>query len=126
MERPGGEERCWLAPLFAGDELHTEAVDAYGVGADASRPRGLSAADRELAFEGEAPGPGLWQFVLELRPGSADEQSLEPDLSLSTRRAWAKFAVAERSLLLNRSGFDREVAADMTLRSHTIYHLGHQ
>ena len=32
-------------------------------------PQSLSAADRELAFEGQAPGPGLWQFVLELRPG---------------------------------------------------------
>ena len=126
LERPGGEERRWLAPLSAECELHAEAVDAYGVALDASRPRGLSAADRELAFEGEAPGPGLWQFVLELRPGSADEQASQPAEPLRTRRAWAKFAVAERSVLLNRSGFDREIRSDMTLRADTLYYLGHQ
>ena len=126
LERPGGEERRWLAPLSADGELHAEAVDAIGVALDASRPRLLSATDRELAFEGEAPGPGLWQFVLELRPGSADEQTREPDLRLHTRRAWANFAVAERSQLLNRSGFDRELTRDATLRSHVIYCLGHQ
>ena len=69
LEQLGGEERRWLAPLSPEGELHAEAVDAHGVALDASRPRGLSAADRELAFEGEIPGPGLWQFVLELRPG---------------------------------------------------------
>ena len=126
LERPGGEERRWLAPLSADGELHAEAVDARGVALDASRPRFLSATDRELAFEGEAPGPGLWQFVLELRPGSADEQAAEPDPPPGTRRAWAKFAVAERSQLLNRSGFDRELTRDATLRSEAIYFLGHQ
>ena len=126
LERTGGEERRWLAPMSADGELHAEAVDARGVAADASRPRGLSAADRELAFEGEAPGPGLWQFVLELRPGSADEQASQPAEPLRTRRAWAKFAVAQRSVLLNRSGFDREIRSDMTLRADTLYYLGHQ
>ena len=126
LERTDGEERRWLAPLSADGQLRAEAVDARGVALAASRPRFLSATDRELAFEGEAPGPGLWQFVLELRPGEPEEQAQEPDPPLGTRRAWAKFAVAERSQLLNRSGFDRELTRDATLRSHVIYYLGHQ
>ena len=39
---------------------------------------------------------------------------------------WASFTVAERSLLLNRRGFDREIREDLTLRSDTIHYLGHQ
>ena len=126
LEKAGGGERRWLAPLSAEGELHADAVDVHGVPSASARPRLLSAADRELAFEGEAPEPGLWQFVLELRPGSPDEQAREPDLPLSTRRAWAKFAVAERGQLLNRRGFDRELTRDATLRSEAIYYLGHQ
>ena len=126
LEKAGGGERRWLAPLSAEGELHAEAVDAHEVAADAARPRLLSAADRELAWEGEAPEPGLWQFVLELRPGSPDKQAREPDLPLRTRRAWAKFTVAKRPQLLNRRGFDRELTRDATLRSEAIYYLGHQ
>ena len=63
---------------------------------------------------------------MELRPGDPEEQFDEPDLPRFIRRAWAKFSVAERSLLLNRRGFDREIRADATLRSDTIYYLGHQ
>ncbi len=126
LEPAGGGERRWLAPLSAEGQLHAEAVDSRGQPASAASPQALSAADRELAFEGEAPGPGLWQFVLELRPGEPSEQSAAPAQPLRTRRAWAKFAVAQRSVLLNRSGFDREIRSDMTLRADTLYYLGHQ
>ena len=126
LERAGGGERQWLAPLSAEGELRAEAVDARGQPASAARPQALSAADRELAFEGQAPGPGLWQFVLELRPGEPSEQAAAPAQPLRIRRAWAKFAVAQRSVLLNRSGFDREISSDLTLRADTLYYLGHQ
>ncbi len=126
LERAGGGERQWLAPLSAEGQLHAEAVDARGQPASAASPQSLSAADRELAFEGQAPEPGLWQFVLELRPGEPSEQAAAPAEPLRTRRAWAKFAVAQRSVLLNRSGFDREIRSDMTLRADTLYYLGHQ
>ena len=126
LERAGGGERQWLAPLSAEGELHAEAVDSRGQPASAASPQSLSATDRELAFEGQAPGPGLWQFVLELRPGEPSEQATEPAAPLRTRRTWAKFAVAERSVLLNRSGFDREIRSDLTLRADTLYYLGHQ
>ena len=76
--------------------------------------------------EGEAPEPGLWRFVLELRPGAEHEQYEKPDEPMRTRRAWASFTVAERSQLLNRRNFDREIRDDFTLRSDTIYNLRHQ
>ena len=94
--------------------------------ASSAAARLLVAADRAPAFEGQAPAPGLWQFVLELQPGEPDEQASEPAAPLTTRRAWAKFAVAEHSRLLNRRGFDREVRDEMVLRSDTLYYLGHQ
>ena len=47
-------------------------------------------------------------------------------LSAEPKRAFAKFLVAERSQLLNRRGFDREVREDLTLRGDTIYYLLHQ
>ncbi len=130
LERAGGERR-WLAPLSARGQLHPEAVDRRGLPVRVALPQLLSAADRELVFEGAAPGPGLWQFVLELRPGEPSEQDqeyLKEELaeSLHTRRAWAKFVVAERSVLLNRAGFDREIRSDMTLHADTLYYLGYQ
>ncbi len=126
LERADGEERRYLAPLSATDELHPDPVDLRGMPADLARARTLEAADRELAFEGEPPGPGLWQFVMELRPGGPDDQFERLDEPLLTRRAWAKFTVAERTQLLNRSGFDREVRDDLTFSSDTLYILGHQ
>ena len=131
LERPAGDRRRYLAPLSGEGRLHAEAVDSYGRSGDFSAPGGLSAADRELIWEGPAPAPGLWQFVLELRPGTVseqDEEYLKEELaeSLRTRRAWARFTVAERSRLLNRHGFDREIRSDLTLHSDTIYYLGHQ
>ena len=101
-------------------------MDTRGRPENASQARLLPEADKALAFEGQAPAPGRWRFVLELRPGSADEQSGEPAEPFGTRRAWAAFTVAERSQLLNRPGFDREFRDDLTMRSDTIYHLGHQ
>ena len=87
--------------------------------AGAATPSILTAADRALSWEGEAPAPGLWQFVLELRPG--EEESEESEEPSGTRRAWAKFTVAERMGLFNRRGMDLELTADLTLRSDTIY-----
>ncbi len=125
LEPAGGGERRYLAPLTAG-ELHPEPVDRYGIPAEHAPARGLTAADRALSWEGEAPAPGLWRFVLELRPGTPEEQFDEPEEPLVTRRAWAPFTVAESSLLLNRRGFDREIRFDATLRSDRIYYLGHR
>ena len=126
LERSDGSERRYLAPLAAGGELHPEPVDRRGMPAEVASARALEAADRALSFEGEAPEPGLWQFVLELRPGESDEPFEQSEEPAGTRRAWAKFTVAERSLLLNRRGFDREVRSDLTLRGDTIHYLGHQ
>ena len=126
LERAGGGERRYLAPLGPGGRLRAEAADARGVPARASLPRQLAAADRELAWEGPAPGPGLWRFVLELRPGAAEEQVEEFAEPVRARRAWAGFAVAERGRLLNVRGFDREIRDDLTLRSDTLHYLRHQ
>ena len=126
LEKAGDGEPRYLAPLSASGELHLDPVDARGMPAYLARARNLTAADRELSWEGAAPGPGVWQFVLELRPGESHEQGEEFEEPLRTRRAWAKFTVAERSQLLNRRGFDREIRTDMTLSSDTIHYLGHQ
>ena len=126
LEPAGGGERRYLAPLSADAALHGQAVDIAGLPVHASRAYSLRQADKALAFEGEAPSPGRWRFVLELRPGLSDEQYQEPREPLRTLRAYAGFTVAERSQLLNRPGFDREVTADMTLRSDTLYYMGHQ
>ena len=126
LERVGGRERRYLSPLFATDKLHSEPVDYRGIPVHVAPARTLAAADRKLSFEGGAPEPGLWQFVMELRPGAADEQVEEFEEPLRTRRAWAKFAVAERSELLNVRGFDREVRDELTLRADTVYYLQHQ
>ncbi|MDE0230522.1 MAG: SwmB domain-containing protein [Spirochaetaceae bacterium] len=126
LEPAGGGQRRYLAPLWGGGQLHADAVDGYGRPEGGASALPLSSADRVLVFEGKAPRPGLWRFVLELRPGSAAEQAEEPAEPLLTRRAWAGFTVAERSVLLNRRGWDRELRADATLRSDTIYYLGHQ
>ena len=126
LERAAGGERRYLAPLRGASQLHADAVDGYGLREDVAFARILSAADRVLSWQGEAPGPGLWQFVLELRPGAPREQFEQSERTLGTRRAWAKFSVAERSVLLNRRGFDREIRSDLTLRSDTLYYMGHQ
>ncbi len=126
LEPAEGEGRRYLAPLSADAALHPEAVDMRGLPEHASRARLLPRADKALAFEGEAPEPGLWRFVLELRPGAEHEQYDKPDEPMRTRRAWASFTVAERPLLLNRRGFDREIRTDLTLRSDTLHYLGHQ
>ena len=126
LERAGGGERRYLAPLTAAGELHSDPVDHGGMPSELASARTLVAADRTLSWEGEAPEPGLWQFVLELRPGEPEEQFEESEQPFGTRRAWAKFTVAERSLLLNRRGFDREIRDDLTLRGDTLYYLGHQ
>ena len=126
LEQAGGGQRRYMAPLSASGTLHEDAVDHRARPAEAALPRSLSAADRQLIWEGEAPAPGLWQFVMELRPGEPGERSGEAGEPYGTRRAWAKFSVAARSQLLNRRGFDREIREDLTLRGDTLYYLGHQ
>ena len=126
LERSDGSERRYLAPLSAEGSLREEAVDARGLPASAEVSGFLSAADRDMAWQGPAPAPGLWQFVLELRPASGPAGAPGEDVPVGARRAWTRFVVAERSLLLNRRGFDREVRSDLTLRSDTVYHLLHQ
>ena len=126
LEPAGGGERHYLAPLTAAGELHSDPVDYQGNPVELAPARTLAAAHRTLSWEGEVPEPGLWQFVLELRPGAPEERFEESEQPFGTRRAWAKFAVAERSLLLNRQGFDREIRDELTLRGDTLYYLGHQ
>ena len=126
LEPAEGGERRYLAPLSADGALHPSAVDTRGQPEHASRARSLPRADKALAWHGEALAPGRWRFVLELRPGSAREQPTRPAEPMPLRRAYAGFTVAERGQLLNRSGFDREVRSDLTLRSDTLYYLGHQ
>ena len=115
LERVGSDERRWFAPGVGSHELRSEAVDHRG------KPEGFYGAgrvpnlERELAWEGDAPSPGLWQFVAELR-GEGGEP----------KRAWARFVVASRSQLLNRQGVVREVRDELTLRGDTIYYLLHQ
>ena len=127
LEQAGGGQRRYLSPLQGGGQLHADAVDRYGLREDTAVARILAHADRVLSWEGEAPAPGQWHFVLELRPGEPSQRDGQPDSpSPTTRRAWAKFTVAERTILLNRRGFDREIRSDATLRSDTLYYLGHQ
>ena len=126
LEPAEGEGRRYLAPLSANGALHDAAVDIRGQPEHASRAGTLPRADSALAWEGESLAPGLWRFVLELRPGAAREQQQQPGEPLLARRAYAGFTVAKRVQLLNRSGFDREIRDDFTLHSDTIYALGHQ
>ena len=126
LERVGGRERRYLAPLSDAAELHPNPVDYRGIPLDLAPALTIVEADEALSWEGEGLEPGLWRFVLELLPGAPDEQAQEFDEPLRTRRAWASFTVAERSQLLNRRGFDREIRDDLTLRNDTIHYLGHQ
>ena len=130
LEKAGGGERRYLAPLYGEATLRAEAVDSRGIPAWASTARGLSAAEKALVWEGPAPEIGLWQFVMDLRPEGAAGLDVEIDLERESdrriRRAWAKFPVARHGQLLNRRGFDREITADLTLRSDTLYYLLHQ
>ena len=126
LEPADGGERRYLAHLSADGALHDTAVDIHGLGEPYARALSPPRAYKALAFEGDTPAPGRWRFVLELRPESADEQHKEPRLPLRPRRAYAGFTVAERSQVLNRRGFDREIRSDITLRSDTLYYLRHQ
>ena len=130
LEKAGGGERRYLATLFGEATLRSAAVDHRGIAAWAAPARSLFAAEKALVWEGPAPAPGLWQFVLDLRPEGASGLDTEIDPQREAdrliRRAWAKFAVARHSQLLNRRSFDREIATDLTLRGDTRYFLRHQ
>ena len=114
LERAGGGQRRYLSPTSGSMDLREEPVDHRGYAEGAYRVGRLPEAERALAWEGEAPDPGLWQFVAELRRPGADKPA---------QRAWAKFVVAQRSQLLIRRGFDRELTSDLTLRADTVYHM---
>ena len=68
LEQVGRDERQYLAPLASPGDLHPDPVDVRGMPESAARARTLDAADRALAWEGEAPEPVLWRFLMELRP----------------------------------------------------------
>ena len=117
LERAGGGERRYFAPGNESQELREQAVDHLG------RPEGACCAERveretkQLIWQGQAPEPGLWEFVAEFRPASEGAE---------TRRARARFLVAERTQLLNRRNFNRSITDELTLRGNTIYYLLHQ
>ncbi len=116
LEPARGGQRRYLAPLSADAALHDSAVDIWGRPEPSAQARSLPRTDKALAFEGLAPDPGLWRFVLELRHADPAQ----------TRRAYAPFTVAERNQLLNRRDFDRELRSDLTLRNDTRYFMLHQ
>ena len=130
LEKAGGGERRYLAPIDGEGTLRAEAVDHRGIPAWAATARTLFPADKALVWEGPAPEVGLWRFVMDLRPegaaGPEDEIDGRLGVNRGIRRAWANFAVARHSQLLNRRGFDREVRSDMTLTPDYLYFLGHQ
>ena len=130
LEKAGGGERRYLAPIDGEGTLRAEAVDHRGIPAWASTARTLFPTDKALVWEGPAPEVGLWRFVMDLRPegaaGPEDEIDGRLEASRGIRRAWANFAVARRGQLLNRRGFDREVRSDMTLTPDYLYFIGHQ
>ena len=117
LERAGGGERRYFSPGVGSVQLREDAVDHRGRAEGSYRARSVPEADRELTWEGDAPEPGLWQFVVELRPEGADG---------GPQRAWAKFVMAERSQLLIRRGFVWDVSQDMTPQANTIYCMGNQ
>ena len=118
LEKPASGERRYVAAGTGSDQLHERVVDDRGRPEGSFRDQLLQPVEAALIWEGSAPDPGLWHFVAELRQGTS--------LSAEPKRAFAKFLVAERSQLLNRRGFDREVREDLTLRGDTIYYLLHQ
>ena len=118
LEKPASGERRYVAAGTVSDQLHERVVDDRGRPEGSFRDQLLQPVEAALIWEGSAPDPGLWHFVAELRQGTS--------LSAEPKRAFAKFLVAERSQLLNRRGFDREVREDLTLRGDTIYYLLHQ
>ncbi len=130
LEKAGGGERRYLAPIDGEGTLRAEAVDHRGIPAWASTARTLFPAEKALVWEGPAPEVGLWRFVLDLRPegaaGPEDEIDEQLEASRGIRRAWASFPVARHGRLLNRRDFDREVRSDMTLTPDYLYFLGHQ
>ena len=112
LERAGTDERRWFAPGAGSTELRAEPVDGYGSAPGAYRARRVAESERELVWEGQVPEPGLWRFVLEVQgPGEA------------RRRFLAPFVVGNRSQLLNRRGFRRELAEDLDLRADTLYFM---
>ena len=122
----GDGPRRYLAALPGPGSLREEPADLRGRPLASAPTRSLPRAEKTLAWEGPAPEPGLWQFVLVLEPGPDGEFGDEPAERPRTRRAWAKFTVAGGSQLLNRRGFDREIREDLALRADTLYYLGHQ
>ena len=123
LEQVGGEQRRFLAPLAKPPGLRAQAVDQRGRPAATATTSRLRAAEKVLAWEGAAPEPGLWQFVMDLRPEHTGAPGEDAPADFGVRRAWAKFTVATRGQLLIRRGLDREVSADLTLRSDTLHYL---
>ena len=72
-ERVGSSDQRWVAPLSAEAGLRVDPFDD-GMPALLAPARTLAAVNRTLSFRGEAPAPGLWQFVLELRPAADEER----------------------------------------------------
>ncbi|MCY4601094.1 MAG: sulfatase-like hydrolase/transferase [Acidobacteria bacterium] len=107
-------ERHYLTPAIRSAALWPEAVDQHGRGEGDFWVGPVERAESDLIWEGAVPAAGLWHFAAELRA---------PDATTVLKRAHAKFVVARRSEALNRSGTERAVAEDLTLRCDTLYSL---
>ena len=115
LERVGSGERRYLAPLSGSHALRDQRVDQHGQPAGSFRLGALRPPrERELSWQGPAPlAPGLWQFVMELLPGS---ESGPP------QRLWAKFVVGP-GRLLNRRNFVRNVTDELTVEGGRVHYL---
>ena len=108
-------QRQYLAPRSRSHTLRDEVVDQRGRVRDAWRAARLQRIERQLAWIGEAPRPGLWHFVAELRsPGTTEV----------LKRAYAKFVVPEHgSVLLSGRGTERTLSTEMRLTNDGVYFL---
>ena len=108
-------ERVWLDLSGETASFLPEAIDIYGQAEQALWSRQLEPRDKQLAWEGEVPGAGHWQFVAELRDGSG---------TYALKRAYATFVVAAGgTAVVASAGEQRQLQADEQWAGNTIHLL---
>ncbi len=115
-------ERQYASPLTtnAGSVLRDEATDVVGLPADMAGPipPGLVTLEQSTVWLGNAPPPGLWHWVGEIR--SADTTQL-------VKRVYAKFVVTRNPVVVfGADGTDTELSRDTTWNNDTVYRILHQ